>query len=141
MNPSFMHGNVQISGITIPQVSTELVLKDFLGAVRVRCGIRRDNYRVDPGLYAVGSPDTSSDVFVTANYKLTFDNVRKNLTGLNGWILVLDTKGVNVWCAAGKGTFGTKELVKRIQIVSLDKFVNLRKSSRAIRMAPISASS
>ena len=50
--------------------------------------------------------------------------LRKNLSGENGWILVLDTKGVNVWCAAGKGTFGTKELVNRIRLVSLDKVVN-----------------
>jgi acetyl-CoA decarbonylase/synthase complex subunit gamma len=61
---------------------------------------------------------------VTANYKLSFDALRKNLMGENGWILVLDTKGVNVWCAAGKGTFGTKELVNRIRIVSLEKVVN-----------------
>jgi acetyl-CoA decarbonylase/synthase complex subunit gamma len=43
---------------------------------------------------------------------------------LNSWILVLDTKGVNVWCAAGKGTFGTKELVSRIKLVFLEKIVN-----------------
>jgi len=61
---------------------------------------------------------------VTANYKLTFDILRKNMTGLNVWILVLDTKGVNVWCAAGKGTFGTKELVSRIRLVSLERIVN-----------------
>ncbi|MCX7007315.1 MAG: mercury methylation corrinoid protein HgcA, partial [Kiritimatiellaeota bacterium] len=34
--------------------------------------------------------------------------------GMNAWLLVLDTKGINVWCAAGKGTFGTDELVRRI---------------------------
>jgi hypothetical protein len=127
MNPTFVTGYIQTEGTAVQQVSTELVLKDILGAVRVRWGIRRDDYRVNPGLYAVGSPDSSSDVFVTANYKLTFDHVRKNMAALNGWILVLDTKGVNVWCAAGKGTFGTKELVKRIQLVSLDKVVNHRR--------------
>jgi acetyl-CoA decarbonylase/synthase complex subunit gamma len=42
---------------------------------------------------------------------------------MNVWLLVLDTKGINVWCAAGKGTFGTKELVWRIQLTSLDKIV------------------
>jgi hypothetical protein len=69
-------------------------------------------------------PNEESDVFVTGNYKLSFDALRKNLGGVNGWILVLDTKGVNVWCAAGKGTFGTKELVNRIRLVSLDKIVS-----------------
>jgi hypothetical protein len=68
-------------------------------------------------------PNNRSDVLVTANYKLTFDTVRKNFNGLNVWLLVLDTKGVNVWCSAGKGNFGTQELVRRIRLASLDKIV------------------
>jgi hypothetical protein len=121
---SYLIGNVTISDKIIPVVSTETGFKDLLGAVRVRLGINRDNYRVNPGLYATGTPGPESDVFVTANYKLTFDALRKNLSGVNGWILILDTKGVNVWCAAGKGTFGTKELVLKIKLVSLEKIVN-----------------
>lgn len=124
MNNSLTAGAVRISGTSINQVSTELKLPDYLGSVMVRLGINRDNYRVSPGLYAVGIPGRDSDVFVTANYKLTFDTLRKNLSGVNGWILVLDTKGINVWCAAGKGTFGTKELVNRIKQVSLEQIVN-----------------
>jgi hypothetical protein len=126
MNRYFTGDSVQISDITVPQISTELKITDFLGAIRVRWGISRDRYRVNPGLYAVGAPDQDSDVFVTANYKLSFDILRKNLSGINGWILVLDTKGINVWCAAGKGTFGTKELVSRISQVSLAKVVSHR---------------
>ncbi len=48
---------------------------------------------------------------------MSFDQLRSALGGIDGWILVLDTKGINVWCAAGKGTFGTDELVQRIQAV------------------------
>src|SRR5664280_2256218 len=124
MKDSFLIGKVTASGTQIPQISTEMSVKDFLGAVMVRWGIRRDHYRVTPGLYAVGNPGPGSDVFVTANYKLSFDSLRKNMTGLNSWILVLDTKGVNVWCAAGKGTFGTKELVNRIKLTSLERIVS-----------------
>ena len=124
MKNSFINGDVSIQDSLIPLISTKLDFQDYMGAVMVRWGINRDNYRVNPGLYAVGTPAHDSDVFVTSNYKLTFDLLRKNLSGLNGWILVLDTKGVNVWCAAGKGTFGTKELVNRIRLVSLDKVVN-----------------
>jgi hypothetical protein len=127
MTKSFLVGNVTLTDTSIPIVSTNLSFKDFLGAVMVRWGFNRDNYRVTPGLYAAGNPDKESNVFVTANYKLSFDALRKNLTGENGWILVLDTKGVNVWCAAGKGTFGTKELVCRIRLVSLEKIVNHRR--------------
>jgi hypothetical protein len=82
---------------------------------------------VNPGLYAVGTPNERSEVLVTANYKLTFDVVRKNLHGMNVWLLVLDTKGVNVWCAAGKGNFGTNELVRRIKLASLQNVVTHRR--------------
>jgi len=124
MIDAFSVGMVRVNKGLVQIVSTELNRKDILGAVMVRWGINRNNFRVEPGLYAVGFPDSTSDVFVTANYKLSFDTLRKNLKGQNGWILVLDTKGVNVWCAAGKGTFGTKELVDRIKLISLDKIVN-----------------
>jgi acetyl-CoA decarbonylase/synthase complex subunit gamma len=83
-------------------------------------------YAVDPGLYALGNPDRSSAVLVTANYKLTFDRLRQALPGSDFWILVLDTKGINVWCAAGKGTFGTEELVERIRASGLEKVVDHR---------------
>jgi len=119
----YVIGTIQTPAGPIPQISSQLNLKDYLGALRVRWGIRRDRYRVDPGLYAIGTPNEHSDVLVTANYKLSFDTVRKNLNGLNVWLLILDTKGVNVWCSAGKGTFGTKELVQRIQSTSLEKIV------------------
>jgi hypothetical protein len=45
--------------------------------------------------------------------------LRTSLDGIDCYILVLDTKGINVWCAAGKGTFGTDELVKRINLTGL----------------------
>jgi hypothetical protein len=64
---------------------------------------------------------------VTANYKLSFDVLRSKLEGVDAWILVLDTNGVNVWCAAGKGTFGTDELVRRMQATGLSDVVSHRK--------------
>ena len=72
---------------TIPQTSGKLSFKDVLGAVKVRWGIRRNSYTIDPGLYAIGKPSSLSDVFVTANYKLSFDTLRKNLDGLDARIL------------------------------------------------------
>jgi len=83
-------------------------------------------YTIDPGLYALGNPDEHSPVMVTANYKMSFDRLREVLPGRDVWILVLDTKGINVWCAAGKGTFGTKELVDRIESSGLARLVSHR---------------
>lgn len=104
-----------------------MTLRDELGALRVRFAIGRMEYTVPPGLYAVGAPTPESPVFVSANYKLSFDYLRCALGGTSGWILVLDTKGINVWCAAGKGTFGTAEIVSRVQQTQLDRLVAHRK--------------
>ncbi len=112
---------------SIPSVSTRLNRSDYLGTIKVRWGIGRDNYSVAPGLYKTGNPDSQSDVFISANYKLSFDTLRKNLDSLDAWILVIDTKGVNVWCAAGKGTFGTENLVRSIKRSSLDQLVKHRR--------------
>ena len=111
----------------LPVVSTSLSSKDIIGACKVRWGIGRMDYKVEPGLYRVNNPDGSSPVLVSANYRLTFDTLRKNLSGLDCWLLILDTKGINVWCAAGEGTFGTEELVNRIEQTGLADFVKHRK--------------
>ena len=84
------------------------------------------SYLVPPGLYAVGDPSPEAPVAVTANYKMSYDIVRSALGDRSVWLLVLETYGINVWCAAGKGTFGTDELVRRIRAVRLDEVVGHR---------------
>ncbi len=116
--------NTSIGKVSV--VSTRLTFSDVLGSWKARWGFNRMNYKVNPGLYAVGNPDSNSPVLVSANYKMSFDRLRRELTGLSLWILVLDTKGINVWCAAGKGTFGTEELVKRIIQVKLPEIITHR---------------
>ncbi|UCG79440.1 MAG: acetyl-CoA synthase subunit gamma [Nitrospirota bacterium] len=120
-------GSVESLAGAVPRVSTAWSSSDRLGAFRSRIGAYRMRYTIPPGLYAVGEPTKGSDVFVTANYKLSFDHLRRALKGINGWILVLDTKSINVWCAAGKGTFGTEELISRIESTKLDKIVEHRR--------------
>jgi hypothetical protein len=83
-------------------------------------------YRVEPGLYALERPGEDSPVLVTASYRLGFDMLRKDLRGVPCWILVLDTGGINVWCAAGAGTFSTEELVARVAKSRLSEVVRHR---------------
>lgn len=99
---------------------------DIKDNLKVRWSMFRMNYAIPPGLYAVGNPDEKSAVLVSANYKLSFDCLRRELTGFNLWILVLDTKGINVWCAAGKGSFGTAELARMVEATSLRELVSHR---------------
>jgi hypothetical protein len=117
-------GFLSTPGGEIPVVTDELSPKDITGRWKSRWGIGRMRYSVAPGLYAIGKPDASSPVFASANYKMSFDCLRRDLRGLNGWILVLDTKGINVWCAAGKGIFSTDELAHRIRLSNLMQIVD-----------------
>ena len=107
----------------VPRVKTAFKWPDYAGTLRVRLGINRDQYKIAPGLYCVGAPDSKAPVLVTANYKLTFDILRKALTSISAWILVLDTRGINVWCAAGKDLFSTDEVVGRVKRSELEKVV------------------
>ncbi len=125
--PYWTKGTVPSPGGPVFRVASDWTRTDYWGMIRSRTGAFRMNYSVMPGLYAVGDPTKDSDVFVTANYKLTFDILRRELKGMNAWILVLDTKSINVWCAAGKGTFGTEELIKRLTDVKLDNLVSHRR--------------
>ena len=126
LDQPFVIGALKTPGGTMPQIPSRLSRSDFWGAVRVRANIGRMDYRVDPGLYALGDPDERSSVLVTANYKLSFDYLRRSLPDRDLWILVLDTDGINVWCAAGKGTFGTQELIRRIESSGLSRVVTHR---------------
>lgn len=100
---------------------------DVLGMIRVRLGFGRMSYGMAPGLYAMGSPTPESPVLVTANYKLTVDVLRRELRGRDLWVLVLDTANVNVWCAAGKGLFGTAELTRQIEATRLAERLTRRR--------------
>lgn len=110
----------------VRQASSTLTWRDTLARWALRWDIGRGRAAVEPGLYRVGEPTPESPVFVTANYRMTFDLVRRDLLGIDAWLLVLDTNGVNVWCAAGKGTFSTKELIVRAAKSNLSGHVNHR---------------
>ena len=123
---SFVAGFLDTAAGPIPRIKTGLDRSDHLGTVLARVGVNRARYRIAPGLYAVGKPDPEAPVLVTANYKLTFDALRRELGGMNAWLLVLDTRGVNVWCSAGKGILNAAEIVRRIRSSRLDQVVRRR---------------
>jgi len=108
-----------------PTTST-LTFANYWDHFLARCWINRNMRRAEPGLYALGNATSDSPVFVTANYRLSFDALRSKLSGIDCYVLVLDTRGINVWCAAGKGTFGTDDLVNRIKSTRLGDLVSHR---------------
>lgn len=123
----YIDGVVESRGGPVPRVATKLTRRDRHGAWRMRWGIGRDDYRVEPGLYAAGSPGAAAPVLVSANYKLSFDSLRAAIDGLSAWLLVVDTRGINVWCAAGKGTFSAAEVNRVVEKTRLAEIVDHRR--------------
>lgn len=123
----FVEGFIESPAGPVPRVRGERLGEDRRGTVLARLGIGRDSYGIAPGLYAIGTPDESSPVTVTANYKLSFDVLRSFLAGVDAWILAVDTRGINVWCAAGKGTFSARAVAERVKAARLEKIVNHRR--------------
>lgn len=121
-----MDGFIETPAGYVPRVHTKLSRRDIRQTIIVRMGSGRYDYRVTPGLYCVGNPTAESPVLVTGNYKLTFDMVRKELGGLDAWLLVTDTRGINIWCAAGKGLFSTEEVLTSVRESRLDEIVTHR---------------
>ncbi len=81
---------------------------------------------VSVGLRRIGKPDRNSPVLVTGNFYLT---VRRLITGLKGWdiwLLIADSKGVNVWCAAGGGEFSTNAVVSVLKTSGIEDEVDHR---------------
>ena len=120
---NFVDSFVDTGAGPVPIVKCQLARSDVVGTIFARLGVNRNQYKIAPGLYGIGSPGSDSPVLVTANYKLTFDALRRELGSLNAWILVIDTRGINVWCAAGKALFSTQEVVKWIQQTRLNTVV------------------
>ncbi len=67
------------------------------------------------GLYRIGSAGADSPVLVTGNFDLTLRRVCSALNNLDCWLLVCDSRGVNVWCSSMAGHFTTASVVRAIQ--------------------------
>lgn len=96
--------------------------RDWLAEV-LETGFRLVPFRTRAGLRAVGSPDRSSPVLLTGNYDLTVRRVLRAVRGLDAWLVVADSGGVNVWCAASGGHLGTHQVVTALKVASLESRV------------------
>ncbi len=80
--------------------------------------------KVRPGLYAVGNPDSDSPVLVTGNFSLTVRRLVQAIYGkVNVWVLVADSAGINVWCAAGGGYFTAEKVIAAVKSSHLNDVV------------------
>ena len=73
-----------------------------------------DHVPIEPGIYQSGTPDEKSPIIVTANYSYTYIKVMRALKGIDALVLCVDSKGINVWCAARGDNFGNKQLIEAV---------------------------
>jgi ubiquinone/menaquinone biosynthesis C-methylase UbiE len=77
------------------------------------------------GLYRIGSPDARSPLLVTGNYELTVRRLTRELDGnVDCWLLVANSRGINVWCAAGGGHFTAEDVISALRTSGADQVVS-----------------
>ncbi|MBU1878264.1 MAG: hypothetical protein KJ734_04880, partial [Chloroflexi bacterium] len=82
--------------------------------------------KVRPSLYALGHPDRDAPVLVTGNYDLTVRRVVRDTRGLDAYLLVCDSRGINVWCAAGGGHFTAEKVIQAVKTGGVVEVVDHR---------------
>ena len=83
-------------------------------------------FSTEPSLIKVGNPDQKSPVLVTANFNLTVKRLLKSLRGLNCYVLIAPSKGINVWCGACGGDFTTDSVISIIKTSGINEMVSHR---------------
>ncbi len=79
------------------------------------------------GLRAIGRPGSDAPVLLTGNFALTVSRVERALQGVDGWLLVADSHGINVWCAAGGGHLTTHDVVSALKTTPIAEQVTHRR--------------
>lgn len=80
-----------------------------------------------PGLVRVGHPGRDAPVLVTCNYNLTVRRVLQALQGLDVFLLVAPTRGINVWCGACGGYFTAHHVISILRTSGIEELVDHRR--------------
>lgn len=79
------------------------------------------------GYQRVGKPDENSPVLLTCNFHLTILRLKKATKGLNYHLLVANSKGINVWCAATGDSLNNHSVISVIKTSGIEDHVNHKK--------------
>ncbi len=79
------------------------------------------------GMVKIGTPGRDAPVLLTCNFRLSVDRVRRALAGLDAYLLVANSRGVNVWCAATGGLFTNHDVISALKTSGIDGLVDHRR--------------
>jgi ferredoxin len=77
------------------------------------------------GIITIGNPDRRSPVLLTGNYIITVLRVKRAIEG-NAYLLVANSRGINVWCAGGGGHFTNHDVISVLKTSGIEKEVDHR---------------
>lgn len=97
---------------------------------------RNFNFPCDLGLRKVGTPNERSPVFLSGNYTLTVQRVLRKLRGCDCYLLVANSRGSNVWCAAGMNEFTEFDVIDVINVTGIKDLVQHRRIIAPVYAAP-----
>jgi len=80
------------------------------------------------GLIKIGTPDENSPVFITGNYCLTVERVKRALekNTIDCYLLIANSRGINVWCSAAGGHFTNHDVISVLKTSGIEKLTNHR---------------
>ncbi len=78
------------------------------------------------GLMKIGNPDANSPVFLTCNYHLTVERVKRALKDMDCYLLIANSKGINVWCASTGGYLTNHSVISVLKTSGIESLVRHR---------------
>ncbi len=81
-------------------------------------------FSIEPTIIPVGRPGRESPVLLTCNFNLTVHRVLKEIQGIDCYLLIAPSKGINVWCGACGDDFNTDSVVSIIKTSRIGNLVD-----------------
>jgi ferredoxin len=78
------------------------------------------------GLVKIGNPGRNAPVLLTCNFHLTVERVKRALRGIDCYLLVANSRGINVWCAATGGLFTHHDVISALKTSGIEDLVDHR---------------
>jgi len=79
-------------------------------------------------LIKIGKPGKNSPVFITCNFYVTVEIVKRVLekNSIDCYLLIANSRGINVWCSATGGHFTNHDVVSALKTSGIEKLINHR---------------
>ncbi|MFQ5740675.1 MAG: hypothetical protein ACE5JX_16850 [Acidobacteriota bacterium] len=98
----------------------------FLWLNAVQTLLRMLPFPCRTGLVKIGKPGREAPVLLTCNFRLTVERLKRTLVGIDAYLLVANSRGVNVWCAATGGLLTNHDVISVLKTSGVEDLVDHR---------------